>query len=400
MEHNIESYLIKLAGIRYTDKAFSLEEGDKVILSSIARQVNRRVALTDRQYDLVKEKLVKYRDQFEQNGLTQLDLALDNLSMPLRTIDRSQTITVEDGVIVIKFPFNKKTIKIVDELSSKYRFIYSHERGSNEHRFRLYEPAIYEIVENFRNKKFLIDPSLIELSDEISKIKDKKDEFTPRVTDQGLVNVDKRAAELLVEEIGEFTEDNSIKYWDRSIRFGYSKTPRVFRSYSQLTEHLANRQSAIDYVNPEAYYLGEVAEALKSLDRFPLLITFNKDKELEEIKAFFALFDFVDPSDQILLSRIQDSNNKNYGINSFVKEKNFNNWLDKKTKIVYIFANRLPKLLLKNEWRPITHLSATSERRTTQVANYIEEHCDLNIYYDKQPSYWRNSMKGQLIEWV
>lgn len=400
MTHTIEQYLIALVGLVNKHGDFCLKDEDQIILSSIARQVARNTALTDRQYFLVKSKLVNYQDQFERNGMIHLDIALENLSLPLRTVDRSQTIAIEDGWLVVRFPFNKKSIAQLETVISKYRNFYSHQKGSNEHRFKLYEPLVHQVIELFKNKKFEIEPQLIELSNEIEQVKNKKHETVPHVTSEGLCNVDSRAATLLSNEIGSFCRENRIKYWDRSIRYGYQKEQRYFDTASALAENLANRVDVRQYVNPGSFELTAIADAIAELDRFPLLVTLNQKKEFEELKTFFRLFSSVDSNKQILLNRIEDQHDSNYQINSFIKHNNFNKWLDKDIKIVYIFKNSLPKLLLKGEWRPITHLSLSAERENTMLSNYIEEHCDLNIYYDSQRNYWNNSIQRQLIQWA
>jgi hypothetical protein len=396
MEHTIEQYLTRLT----SGDNFKLADGDSVILTSIAKQVSRGIALTDRQYELVRSKLPNYRDQFESDELKCLDLALETLSQPLRTIDRSQTVSIEDGWLVVRFPFNKKTIAQLDTVAGNYRQFYSHARSSNEHKFKLYEPVINEIVELFKTKKFNIEPRLLEINDEIESIKSKRNETVPHITADDFVNVDPRIKEIAEKEIGPFSKENRIKYWDRSIRYGYEKEQRYFDLASSLTENIANRSIVKQYVNPLAHELSDIAATLKELDRFPLLISLSRNKELEEIKTLIEVFDFIDVREQILLDRIEDQSNENYAVNRYIKEKNLNNWLDNDIKIVYIFKNSLPKLLLKGDWRPITHLSLNGERESTATANYIEQYCDLNIYHDGQPSYWNGSLQRQLNQWV
>jgi len=399
MKHTIEQYLMALTSASNRYRSFELADSDRVILTSISRQTARGIALTDRQYELVKTKLVNYRDQFERNEMIHLDLALETLAKPLRSIDRSQTITVEDGWLAIKFPFNKKTIALLESSASKYRKFYRHEKGSNVHYFKLYEPVINELVEMFKNKKFDIDPALIELSDQIDEIKSQELLYVPHVSDHGIENIPERAVKLIQQELGDLRE-NKIKYWDRSIRYGYKKTAQVFRNYSQLAEHVANRTTQKLYLNPAAYSLNEISQALKELDRFPLVVTLNRRKEFEELKMLFDAFDFVDPSQQILLNRVEDQHDDNYAINTFIKDKNFNNWLDNNIKIVYIFKNTLPKLLLRSEWKPLACLTLNGEREHSNVTSYVEQHCDLIMIHDGQPSYSSNTISRQLNEWV
>jgi hypothetical protein len=400
MEHTIENYLIALTNVTGRGPGIELESGDQTILTSIARQVARGVALTDRQYELVKTKLVNYKDQFEKHNMIHLDLGKEGLSQPLRSIDRSQTVSIEDGWLVVRFPFNKKTISQLDTVAGCYRQFYSHQKSSNEHKFKLYEPVINDIVELLKGKKFQIDPQLIEISNEIESIKTRESEFVPQITEQGLKNVTETAQKFIEQDLDNFDETSAIKYWDRSIRYGYKKTARVFRNHSQLAEHLANRTTSKEYINPSAYSLENIVAALRELDRFPLLVTLGRKSEYQELQNLVDAFNFIDVEQQIVLDRVEDQNDNNYALNNFIKEKNFNRWLDKDIKIAYIFKSSLPKLLLKSEWRPIAHLSLTGEREQSNTSSYIDEHCDLSIYHDAQPSYWNNSMSRQLTQWV
>lgn len=403
MKHSIEQYLKALTNAsRYRfEYQFEIDPSDAVVLNSIARQVNRGIALTDRQYQLVKTKLASYKSQFEKNGLNNFDEAMNTLDQPIRLIDRSQTVSIENNEIVIKFPFNKKIIAQLDKLIVKYRHFHKHERNSNIHRFKMYEPLIYEVVELFRNKKFEIEPRLIELSDEIQEIMQQESSFVPYVCyTQGVMNLSDKARDSISQDLGEFNDHTMIKYWDRSIRYGYRKTARVFRNSSALAEHLANRQQIKEYINPDAYTLTDISCAIEQLDRFPLLVTLDRGKELADFSAVFSAFDFVDPQHQVLLNRIEDRNSVNYPINTLIKEKNLNNWLDESIKIVYIFKSSLPKLLVKNNWKPIAHLSLSSERGHTTVEQYVEEHCDLMVYHDSLRSHWSSGFERQLIQWV
>jgi hypothetical protein len=394
MMNSIEYYLTQLV-VRG-----NLDPGDSVLLNSIARQIGRGIALTDRQHELVKSKLKNYEQHFKNHDMNDLDTALETLQMPLRKIDRSQTITVEDDRVVVRFPFNKKTISQLESIANKYRSFYFHARSTNEHKFQLYEPVINELVELFKNKNFVIDPWLLEASQEIENIKNKEYDFVAYINDNGLHNLPANAVDHVRTELGDFTSNTMIKYWDRSVRYGYKKAAKVFADNSQLAEHFANRNSQKIYIDPAAYTVNELAQAIKELDRFPLLVTLSRKREFEQLRTLYEVFDFVDPSEQIVLDRIEDRNDPNFELNSFIKEKKFSTWLDSNTKIAYIFKNSLPKLLVKGDWFPNTHLSLNGEREQTNTAIYIHQYCDLNVVYDKQPSYWDIPMARQLTQWV
>ena len=143
--NTVEDYLELLVGLK-NSSMFKIESSDISILQSIGRQVFRGTALTDRQYSLVKEKLLKYKDQFDNNS--NFEVELENLRMPLREIDRSKYIKVCDydnpfpntpyhlhksdrKWIKVRFPFSKKLIVELDKIEKVGD--YHHTKGSHEH---------------------------------------------------------------------------------------------------------------------------------------------------------------------------------------------------------------------------------------------------------------------------
>ena len=64
LEITIEDCLELLAGFRKESDSLKLEKNDYTIMHSIAKQVFKGTALTDRQYALMKTKLIPYSDQF------------------------------------------------------------------------------------------------------------------------------------------------------------------------------------------------------------------------------------------------------------------------------------------------------------------------------------------------
>ena len=87
----IEDCLETLTGLSSNDK-FEIDSNDKTIINSIARQVFKGTALTDRQFLLMKEKLSSYFEQFLSNNYTGHENAIHELRQPLREIDRSKFI--------------------------------------------------------------------------------------------------------------------------------------------------------------------------------------------------------------------------------------------------------------------------------------------------------------------
>ena len=178
----VEDYLEVLAGLQ-TNHKIEIDSADCTIMYSIAKQVFRGKAFTDRQLSVVCSKLEYYRNQFEKIGYTNLQSVI-NMQVtrkPLRTVDRSQWIKIVDepkrvptfttsrmgkrpvdkelaknSHVAIRFPFSKKIIQLVESLAHKYRKGYYHEKGSHVHYFKISENTVCDIVDNFKNKEYEI----------------------------------------------------------------------------------------------------------------------------------------------------------------------------------------------------------------------------------------------------
>ena len=73
---HIEDYLELFTGLsehNHKDYKFVSDTRDTVLMNSLGRQVFRQVALTDRQYELAKTKLLEYIEQFKQQGFDNLE---------------------------------------------------------------------------------------------------------------------------------------------------------------------------------------------------------------------------------------------------------------------------------------------------------------------------------------
>ena len=58
LENTVEDYLERLVGLQDDNVKYTLDSSDISILRSIGRQVFKGIALTDRQHELVKNKLI------------------------------------------------------------------------------------------------------------------------------------------------------------------------------------------------------------------------------------------------------------------------------------------------------------------------------------------------------
>ena len=387
----IEDCLEILVGLKL-DYKFDLNLNDRNILSSIGRQVFRKIPLTDRQFKLVSTKILSYKDNFDKAGIVNFDEAINNLRMPLREIDRSKYITIVDTIdaidvkdymldwqwIKIRFPFSKKDIIKLEEISTGYRKEYQHKRGSHEHYFRLTENTAFSIVEKFKDKTFVIDKKLIEIHDEVYNIKQNVEKHIPCIKDGVLYNIN----ENLIKIINEQT-DNLTQVVDRHRRFGvenFNQSPD-----GSLKNSIAYRTDKSIHIQPSSNTIDELVLSMYELNRFPLIVLLEEANAENQLHQFYnSVKNLISNDEQSILFRQEGQTE----FNKFVKTKKLNNWVDRNTKIVYASTNKLPKVLLTADWSPIASISYNSGMNR-QLSTFISDRCDLVIYYDEHMSPFR-----------
>ena len=336
----IEDLLEVSAGLTLHPK-IKINGEDMTIMHSVARQVFKGTALTDRQCALMKEKLHKYKDQFE-NLDCDFEYAIEQLRQPLREIDRSKYIKIvdfpKDSVvdsnnktkwIEIRFPFSKSNIitiqKLIADLAHSDSAEYIHNKGSHIHYFSLTELSAYHIVSEFENKNFEIDQTICNIHNEVSNIINNKEDYIPGLYNNVLKNVSPAALEILNEELGELELVPKIQIIDRHRRYGILNIEPA-PTATDLTTQIAFR-SHIDFLcQPSKYDSRLLLESLYNLNRFPLLIVLDDKQPEQTLYQCFNFFRHVLPTEeQSVLFRLSNSNTLGTSFNEYVKDNKLNN---------------------------------------------------------------------------
>lgn len=396
--HTIEDCLEAIAGLS-CDTSIEIEKSDKTIMYSIARQVYKGSALTDRQYALMKTKLAAYKDQFLENAFDNFDTALESLRLPLREIDRSKYIKIVSHAemvgpnnvyesykqdwkwIKVRFPFSKKDIMKINAIP---KFSYEHDKGSHEHYFALNEKSIDSVCTQFINTQFEIDKELLNWYEEIKIIKSNPSKYVPGLWNDTLSNFPKKANV-------HFKNFSRLQLLDRKRQLGIEYI--TCDKDNTMENLIAQRSHPEICLDPKEYYLDEIIAGLKKLERFPLLVIISPENSLHELRSFVEAFEQhnFNTQKQTVLFRTRSSDD--YNVNNYIKDKKLNNWLDSNTEVVYISKDKLPKLLFKNNWHPQAAISISSVRNNHKVQNYIDSVCDLIIYNDDSPSIFKNKWR-------
>lgn len=389
MTHYIEDILDLLV------HNIGINESDRSIMTSISRQLHRNIALTDRQYELLLDKISAYKIQLENNNIVFNDQLPTKL--PLRVIDRSKTIGIVTHAemnsdkpyenykqnwlwLKVRFPFSKKLIAKLDSIKISNSSKYHHVKGTHEHFFRLNGAAVIKVINAFRHSNFEIQDAVMDYYYKSQDILDNSDKFIFQVRDNQFYNVPSEIANDL------YNYSSELIVADRRIRFGYKTC--MSECNNSLSEKIAFRTTTNFNVDPEQYSLEDIAIAIKQLQRFPALVLIDESDSLEQLKSLHRMFDYIDNSNQSVLFRVDSDDSKNFSLNKYIKDNKLNNWVDNTTQVVYIKKNQLPKVLLSSDFKPITAISITSYRSNNHVDIYCKYNCDLIVCHDKEQSYF------------
>ena len=383
----VEDCLELLTGLNKIENyKFELESSDYNILTSVARQVFKGVALTDRQYDMLAQKLEKYTTQFEAQGIDLTNvLERKILRNPFREVDRTQRIYIDNKLIVAQFPFNKKLISKIQKLRDDADGQITN--NENKWKFELSEGNVLLIGKTL--DKFEFSNEFQELFDQVSSFV--YEEHVPGIYKEDnqyvLKNVHPDAIKNVTTDCGPI-DSNVLKYVDRRNQYGIVHCD-VESTLDTLEEKIAYRKTSSVYI-PDDYSIDELVDSIETLGRYPVLVVADETNLIHLYEYYNSSSRYVPNNKQSVMFRLSNETQTERNFNQWVKDNKLNNWVDNTTKIVYINASKVPKPVLKN-YDPQCLLNLSTSIRTYGVKQLWLEHIsDLRIFYATKPLAMRN----------
>jgi len=396
MNYTIEDYIEILSGVVTRDDQvfdFKINSNDQSLIFSLAKQCIRGTALTDRQFELAKQKITEYKDQFYKYGFD--ELTLENLRQPLREIDRSKWIKSNDTHISIRFPFTKKVIKYIDFLQNigDHRL---YDKKNKIHYVELNETNIYTVIDKFKNANFDIDDSLKIIYENILQMKNKKEEFAPGIFSLKLKNLHSKAIDYALSSIGEPDIGNLARYKDKQetlgiVHFDEDDLTQSINGVQPLTRRIIYRKKRQIFIDNKEFTIDNMVESLLELHRFPVLVMLpDNNNSIELMHQVQTSFKNIISNENVTnLFRKDNTTAENREYNLYIKENKLNNSIAFDTKIVYTSNNKIPKPLLVADWIPSVAIILESKRLQATVDNYLND-LDLVIHYDDSTTPWAN----------
>jgi hypothetical protein len=405
----VEDCIEILAGIQQHDAKFQLAREDYNLITSLARQTFRGTGYTDRQCELAKEKVLNYRQQFENNKLD-IDIALTSTRLPLREIDRSRWIKIveqpsdviysSDHIgpwLAVRFIFQKKLITAIESIKRSIGDgVY--DKKEKVHYFPFNERTVFALVDAFNEtNSFVIEDTVKDYYEKLQEMKNNKHKYIPGIYGLKLKNLHNKSFDYAISSIGEPSIENLCHYYDQKDRLGLFHFDDIdlqesLKSLTPLSKKVIQRNKNQICLSPKEYTVNHLAEVVLELYRFPLVIVLDEKDCYSQLVQFHKAFNGIIPSESCsVMFRLDNDISEGKEFNQYIKQHNLNNLVDKNTKIVYISNNKVPKPLLKSEWFPITAITTSSNRSYGAKTDSYIDMLDLVIHYDDDVSTWKRN---------
>lgn len=217
---------------------FSLARYDVKIVESMANStVWGSMALTDKQGDLAVKLVLKYKRQFANQGID-ISPVEENPQwrIPLRKIDRTQRIWLENSRIRVKFPYNQNWIDDFRKFKETSQGLAQWITDEKVWELALTEYNVNWIVAWSDTLEFEVDPDVRKLYNQILSAEAVPYEIKLVQSEQGFTITN--AAESLVnyvnEHLGGFGLENVTRLVDNAGVLGYTVDPAI--KYNELLD--------------------------------------------------------------------------------------------------------------------------------------------------------------------
>ena len=357
---------------------------DKRIIASLYKQVTQHEFLTLNQSKL----LVKIFIDNLKSISTIEPLASDILAVPtwsreFRVIEKIRKIyqsTTDNSMLCIEFNYDKRLKSILALLNGRLEGSIGTE-DVRTYTVSMTEKNIFLVVKEFMNEGFDIDQKILIFYQEIEEIvNDKNISFD--VFSENNSNLQS----LVVDRVGAISADNLVALHDKKLRYQY--TVGMPLTEKSLKNSIAQRPQPKIFIDSKTTDLADLVKSLKELNRLPVL----------------AIFEGHDPKvNKLTLDLLQNALEKNeiidnvgiyfrfgnvadtVGFNETISTLKYNSLLTDQTNVAGIANTKLPKFMIKSEWKPQSVISFTTSFRNNKSSVYCND-VDLIVYYtDRQP---------------
>jgi uncharacterized protein YgfB (UPF0149 family) len=255
----------------------SLARYDVKVVESLAEQTGfSNNAYTDRQAKLAASLVDKYRKQLSK--LTPAIIVpdeLDKFRLGIRQMDRTKSISLKDGVLHLKFPYDTKLIEVVRIHGKKGSGSAEFDYDAKVWKLGLTEYHVNWVMAVAETYGFTVSDEVKELYNKI--LEAEKSEYTIELMEQDgkfvITNAADSLNEYIEQNLGGFGLENALTLIDNASVLGYAVP-------AWLTSELADVYGAKAKMLTERHHefkrgtttLEEVVEYARMVNRLPVYV--------------------------------------------------------------------------------------------------------------------------------
>ena len=288
---HVEDYMEIIAGYRRPDgknnhsiftvgeSPLSLARYDMKVVPSLAEQSIGGKGYTDKQAKLAAELVVKYERQLYKLGVDVTPVKTKpEYRLPLRDIDRSTRVWVENDTIKLRFPYNLQQIEQVREAAkeSKGRIQFNREERVQE--IALTEWNLNWVYAFAKSQNFEIDHTVEQLMNLVLEVEQTPYAIELQYRDNQVViaNAPDSLIEYINEHEGGLVADNLFRLIDLAPILGYTIAQDIEETVieefgTRFYSLCANRQLKVDPATSHDL-VKEIAGYARATNRFPIYI--------------------------------------------------------------------------------------------------------------------------------
>lgn len=298
---NIEDYLEVLGGHRTIvpnqsspspynmfaitgDCPINLARYDVAIIQSMSSATVMGTALTDKQSELAVKLVEKYQRQFATKGVDVApSVAAPAFRKPIRIIDRTKSITVKNGTIVLKFPFDKVLVPAVTAAAKASRGSFKFDRENKEWVLAITESNVNVASSLGAAHGFTTDAEIERLMGIILEAETIPYKIELTIDVLGSVTVTNAAPSLIryiESKLGGLTYNNLLKLIDYGPVLGYSVDADILQAIAQeysptvlgVLQHKESHVMRHDPLSDGDELLEPIVRYAELVDRWPICI--------------------------------------------------------------------------------------------------------------------------------
>jgi hypothetical protein len=288
----VEDYLEVIAGIRdpvtlktkssnwFNDfePIVSLARYDTDVLNSMSTTANEGRALTEKQGELAVKIVLKYQRQLAAKSIDVSPMEKPVWRMPLRKLDYTRSIRIQDDQIVVQFPFNNELIEGMRDFKKESQGASEWDKEAKVWRFALTEYNLVWLTAWTEQKQFEFDEETKRLNSLIKEVEGVPYAIELQLSDTKCVisNCPESLEKYVNEHLGGFELENLLKLVDSSAILGYTVNKEIANlivagSGPRFYNLVVNREVKLDPGTVDEN-LTSVLDYADAMQRWPVVV--------------------------------------------------------------------------------------------------------------------------------